>query len=59
MKDEKSIRDKVALLEQKLQEDISMQKKLDIKDEILLLKMELNEAPMPTPDMIECVNCGS
>lgn len=59
MKDEKSIRDKIALLEQKLKEEISMQKKLDIKDEILFLKMQLNDGPMPTPDMIACVGCGS
>lgn len=45
MKKEKELKEKISFLEQKLETDISIQKKLEIKDQIIQLLMEINKAP--------------
>ena len=55
----KQLQQELDILETKITMVSTMQKKLDLKDKILSIKMELNETKLPTSSDIECVGCGS
>ena len=55
----KQLQQELDILETKITMVSTMQKKLDLKDKILSIKMELNETKLPTNSDIECVGCGS
>ena len=61
MKEERKneLKNEIKFLEERLILAKSMQEKLDLKDRILHIKMELNETKLPTNSEIECVGCGS
>lgn len=65
MKDEKSIKNKldikqeIHVLEERVKLAKSFQERLDLKDRITKLYMDLNEVKRPTDFEIACVGCGS
>ena len=55
----KQLQQELDMLEAKIEIVTTMQKKLDLKDKILNIKMELNETKLPDNFAMECVGCGS